>query len=129
VNQELDSLLLAANFAQLGTVNSDGTPHIDTVWYEYKEEMLVVATTMATRKAKNLSANPAGYIVVTNKDNGYEQAQMKVELACIEPDGDMKVCDSIALRYTGRKFPQRGHKNRVAIYLRILSCKYHVARV
>lgn len=96
------SLLSGPNFAQLGTINSDGTPHIDTVWFGCNDNELVVATTMSTKKARNLTTNP---------------------------DEDMQVCDAIALSYTGKEFPQRGHKNRVAIYLEIVSCKYHIARV
>ena len=84
-----------ANFAQLATVNSDGSPHIDTVWFHYKEEGIIIATTMATKKAQNISSNPSGYIVVTNQDNPYEQVQIKVMLEKIETDAELAICDSI----------------------------------
>ena len=122
-------LLRGNNFAQLGTVNADHTPHIDTVWFAYEEDKIVVATTLATKKAKNLQANPNAYIVVTNKDNAYEQAQIKVVLSAIEDDADLAICDSIAKAYTGNAFVQRKHQGRVALVFDILKIKYHVARV
>lgn len=129
IPQEASRLLSEANFAQFGTVNADGSPHIDTIWYTYEEGNLIVATTLATRKARNISNNGAGYIVVTNRDNPYEQAQLKVQLKKIVPDDQLEICDAIARRYTGKPFPQRRHKGRIAIYLQLVSCKYHIARV
>lgn len=129
MNEQVEGLLAGPNFAQFGTVNQDGSPHIDTVWFSYQDELLVIATTMVTRKAKNITANRVGYVVVTARDNPYEQAQLKVVLDRIEPDDSMSVCDAIAQRYTGKVFPQRNHKHRIAIYLRVISCKYHIARV
>lgn len=129
MEENILQLLLEPNFAQFGTVSQDGSPHIDTVWFKYENDLIVVATTMATRKAKNISANPNGYIVVLNRNNPYEQAQIKVTLDKIEADDALGVCDLIAFRYTQKEFPQRKHKNRVAIYLRPVSCKYHIARV
>jgi PPOX class probable F420-dependent enzyme len=125
----MDDLLNGANFAQLGTVNSDGSPHVDTVWFEYDNGRFTIATTMATKKATNLAGNPNAYIVVTNRNNPYEQAQLKVRVIEIEPDVDLAICDRIAYRYTGKPFPQRKHRNRVAIQFDVLSCNYHVARV
>lgn len=126
--QAINALLSAENFAQLGTVNGQ-QPHIDTVWFEREGEQMLVATTLATRKAKNLQKNPAAFVVVTNRDNPYEQVQMRVTLLALEDDNDMQVCDRIAERYTGRKFPQRKHRDRVVLRLHILSYKYHIARV
>ena len=129
MDENIRQLLIEPNFAQFGTVNQDGSPHIDTVWFKYENDLIVIATTMATKKAKNISANSNGYIVVVNRNNPYEQVQLKVTLDKIEADDALKICDSIAFRYTQKEFPQRKHKNRVAIYLQPLSYKYHIARV
>lgn len=129
MQSELELLLNDSNFAQFATVNEDGSPHIDTVWFGYQQGQLVIATTMATKKAKNISVNNNGYVVVTNKANPYEQAQIKVRLAAIESDESMAICDSISLRYIGKQFPQRHHLGRVAIFLSIVSARYHRAKV
>jgi general stress protein 26 len=129
MDERVAALLSGANFAQFGTVNSDGSPHIDTVWFSHEWGMIAIATTMATKKAKNIEEKPAGYLVVTNRSNPYEQAQIKVGLDRIEADDSLEICDSISKRYTGKPFPQRKHKGRIVIYLKVASCKYHIARV
>jgi predicted pyridoxine 5'-phosphate oxidase superfamily flavin-nucleotide-binding protein len=129
MDKEISHLLSEPNFAQFGTVNRDGSPHIDTVWFKYENSLLIVATTLATKKAINISANPNGYVVVLNRNNPYEQAQLKVRLEKISSDETLAVCNSISVQYTGKEFPQRKPKNRVAIYLRVISCKYYIARV
>jgi len=122
-------LLQQDHFAQLGTINTDGTPHVDTVWIGFENNQVIVATTMATKKAKNLSANPNAYMVITNHSNPYEQAQLKLKLLEIKSDQDMSLCDKIARLYTGKPFPQRKHAGRVALYFEIVHSHYHIARV
>lgn len=126
---EIETLLKMDNFAQLGTVTPQNTPHIDTVRVGFDGDQLVVATTLATRKAVNLKHNPAAFMVITDRLNPYEQAQLTLELDRMEDDENMHVCDKLAYEYTGKPFPQRNHTGRVALYFNILKSRYHVARV
>ncbi len=96
------ALLEGLNFAQLATVNPEGTPHVDTLWFSYENEQMVVATTMATQKGKTLALNPNGFIVVTNKENPYEQLKMKVILSERRDGSSMEICDAISQRYIYR---------------------------
>ncbi|CAA0121256.1 Uncharacterised protein [BD1-7 clade bacterium] len=123
------ALLQGNHFGQLGTVNPDNSPHIDTVWYAWEDDKLRVCTTRATLKAKNLLINPKAYMVITHRDNPYEQAQIALTLDAIDDDNDLSVCDRIADRYTGRPFPQRHLKGRIVLSFRIDKLKYHIARV
>lgn len=129
MQENVIQLLKNGNFAQLGTVNFDHSPHIDTVWIAYQNKQVIVATSMLTKKAKNLASNPASFMVVTNRLNPYEQAQLTLRLDKILPDNELSLCDQIADKYTGRPFPQRRHKQRVALIFNILKVKYHVATV
>lgn len=126
---EIIELLDHANFAQLASVNADGSPHVDTVWIAREGGLILVATTLRTRKAVNLLANPAAYMVVTRRDDPYRQAQLKLRFIGYVADEEMAICDRIAHKYTGRPFPQRGHHGRVALQLRIERARYHRARV
>lgn len=129
MKDDVINLLKMDNFAQLGTVNPDNTPHIDTVWVGLDGEQLVVATTLRTQKARNLKQNPAAFMVVTDRTNPYEQAQMTLRLDRMENDENMHVCDRLAYEYTGKPFPQRNHKDRVAMYFDVLKVRHHIARV
>ena len=123
------ALLSGDNFAQLATVNPDNMPHVDTVWLSHADNHITVATTSATLKARNLQTNPNAYMVVTNRHNPYEQAQIKLTLASIADDESMEICDDIAMSYTGKAFPQRKHRGRIALSFSIEKIKYHIARV
>ncbi len=129
LTNEVLSLLSEANFAQLATVNADGSPHVDTVWFEFSHGQLLIASTGRTKKSRNLDCNPAAFAVITHRDNPYEQAQLTLQLLGIEDDSSMAVCDRIARKYTGKDFVQRQHPQRVAISLKIRKVKYHKARV
>lgn len=129
MEEAVKQLLTQANFAQLGTVTKANKPHVDTVWFLYKDKQLIIATTAATLKAKNLAQNPYAYFVITNEDNAYEQVQIKATLAGTINDDNMAICDSISEKYTGKPFVQRQHKGRIALVFDIEKTKYHIAKV
>ncbi len=122
---EILNLLDGPHFGQLATASAGGVPHVDTVWLQRDGERIVVASTLRTLKGRNLQANPAAAMVVTHRDNPYEQAQLKLRLQRILPDEDMIVCDRIAQAYIGAPFPQRRHRERVAFEFEILSARHH----
>lgn len=122
-------LLDAPNFAQLATVDADGQPRIDTVWIMRKGDRLLVATTRRTRKVQNLARDARACIAIVNRDNPYEQAQLKVVLERMVDDDDLSICDEIAARYTGRPFPVRHWPQRVALVFCVSGARYHRANV
>lgn len=128
-SEAVTALLDGRNFGQLATVDSAGRPHIDTVWVLREGDEIVVASTLRTEKARNLARCPHAYLVVLNADNPYEQAQIALTLARTLPDPDLKVCDRIAAKYTGRPFPQRNHPDRVALVFSPGKVRYHRAHV
>lgn len=129
MKDEITQLLNQANFAQLGTVSTTNKPHVDTVWFLYEEDQIIIATTSLTLKAKNLAQNPHAYFVVTNKNNPYEQVQIKATLSKLVSDDDMTICDHISQKYTNKPFVQRQHKGRVAMFFTLEKTKYHIAKV
>ena len=122
-------LLDAPNFAQLATVDQSGQPRIDTVWIKRREKQLLVATTRRTRKARNLEADARAFIVVVNRDDPYEQVQLKVVLERMEDDADLAICDEIALKYLGGPFPARHWPQRIALVFTVVNASYHRAAV
>jgi hypothetical protein len=126
---EVARLLDAPNFAQLGTVDENGQPRIDTVWLARQGARLLVATTRRTRKARNLAMDARAYIVVVNRDDPYEQVQLKVALERMVDDADLRVCDAIAAKYIGGPFPVRHWPQRVALLFTVLDARYHHVRL
>jgi nitroimidazol reductase NimA-like FMN-containing flavoprotein (pyridoxamine 5'-phosphate oxidase superfamily) len=54
-SEEIESLLKRALVARFCSLNANGTIHAVPVWYRYLEGKIVVATPVASRKARMLS--------------------------------------------------------------------------
>jgi PPOX class probable F420-dependent enzyme len=54
--------------AAVGTENPDGTIHMVAVWYWFDGKHIFVATAAASRKARNLQANPKVAIMIDARD-------------------------------------------------------------
>ena len=68
--------------------------------------------------------DPRVAISVVDKDNPYEEAQLR-GIAAVEPDADMAVMDRISHKYIGAPFPMRANmENRVALVVSIGHSRY-----
>jgi len=56
-DEEIESFLERAIVARFCSLNADGTIHAVPVWYSYLEGKFVVATPVASRKARNVTRN------------------------------------------------------------------------
>lgn len=56
-DEEIESFLKKAIVARFCSLNADGTIHAVPVWYSYLEGKIVVATPVASRKARNVRLN------------------------------------------------------------------------
>lgn len=119
------ALLDGPHFAQLATVDAEGFPLVDTLWLGREDQLLVIATTHRTRKARNLLANGKAAIVVTALDNPYEQLQLRCRLHSVRDDQDMATCDWLSEIYTGGLFPKRHYPERIALLLEPYWLRYH----
>lgn len=128
-SEDVLRLLDTPNFAQLATVDRNGQPRIDTVWILRRGEKLLVATTRRTRKARNLGADARAFFVVVNRNDPYEQTQLKVVLECVRDDADLAICDEVAHKYLGRPFPARHWPERIALVFSVVDASYHRAAV
>ena len=61
--------LLGGRFiASLASHNPDGSVHLVAVWYWFDGTHIYIATSAATRKAKNLQSNPAVSLMIDSRD-------------------------------------------------------------
>ena len=54
----VQQILNGRHIASLATENEDGSIHLTAVWYVFEDNLLYVATSSATHKARNVSARP-----------------------------------------------------------------------
>ena len=65
-------LLEARLIATLATFNADGTVHLVAMWFLWAEGELLVPTSGATRKAKNLRRDPRATVMVDDSRGGFD---------------------------------------------------------
>ncbi len=125
MSAETMALLARPNFAHLATIRADGSPKLDPIWIDVVDEyMLVMATGRTSLKTQNVLRDNRVAISVVDKDNPYEEAQVR-GVVTVEPDPDLAIMDRISHKYTGAPFPMRDDKeNRVALVVTVTQSRY-----
>jgi PPOX class probable F420-dependent enzyme len=93
-------------FANLATVNADGTPQVTPVWIDYDGDYVLVNSARGRRKDKNMERNRAVALSIQDPDNPYRYLEVRGSVAEItEQDADKHI-DKMAKKYIGQdKYP------------------------
>ena len=89
-------------FANLATVNPDGTPQVTPVWVDYDGTHVLVNSARGRRKDKNMETNPAVAISILDPDNPYRYLEVRGRVAEITEDGADEHIDKMAKKYLGQ---------------------------
>ncbi len=65
-------LLAARLVAKLATVNRDGSIHLVAMWYLYEDGALLIPTSGATRKVRNLERDPRATAMIDDSRGGFD---------------------------------------------------------
>jgi len=95
-------LLHKKAFANLATVNADGTPQVTPVWFDYDGTHVRFNTAKGRVKDRNLRRNPVVALTVMDPDNPYRYVQVKGRVAEITEAGADAHIDALAKKYTGQ---------------------------
>ena len=95
-------LLQKRAFANLATVNADGTPQVTPVWVDFDGTHIRFNTAKGRMKDKNLRRNPAVALAIMDPDNPYRYVQVKGRVTEISESGADAHIDSLAKKYTGQ---------------------------
>lgn len=96
-------------FANLATVNSDGTPQVTPVWVDYDGNYVLVNSARGRRKDKNMQHNAAVALSILDPENPYRYLEIRGRVAEITEDGAAEHIDKMAQKYIGKeKYPWRG---------------------
>ncbi len=95
-------------FANLATVNADGSPQVTPVWIDYDGTHIRFNTAKGRLKDKNLRRNPTVALSVQDPDNPYRYLQVRGRIADVTESGADAHIDSLAKKYLGKdKYPFR----------------------
>jgi PPOX class probable F420-dependent enzyme len=105
---EVRALLDAPNYVHLATLRADGSPRNHVVWVGLEGEHVLVCTSDATWKAKDMRRDPRVALSVVDLDNPYRMAAVQGRVVEVRPDEGCRHMDPISVKYTGAPFPSRG---------------------
>lgn len=94
-------LLQKKAFANVATVNADGTPQVTPVWFDAEGDQLRINTARGRVKDKNLRRNPVVALTVMDPDNPYRYVQVKGRVTEVTETGADAHIDALAKKYTG----------------------------
>ena len=101
-------LLQKKAFANIATVNADGSPQVTPVWFDAEGEQLRINTARGRVKDKNLRRNPVVALTVMDPDNPYRYVQVKGRVTEVTEAGADAHIDGLAKKYMGvDKYPHR----------------------
>jgi PPOX class probable F420-dependent enzyme len=105
---EVRELLEAPNYVHLSTLRADGSPRNWVVWAGVEGDHILVCTSEAIWKAKDMRRDPRVGLSVTDLENPYRMAAIQGHVVEVRPDPDCVYMDVLSHKYTGAPFPRRG---------------------
>jgi general stress protein 26 len=100
VNNFLESKLLL----QIGTIDDEGDPNIQPVWFDYDKDRdkLLIITPRAAMKVRNLRSKPNVYFSVDDENFPYKGVKGKGNAEIIEyPKRTIPLGEKINMKYLG----------------------------
>jgi len=113
----LDLLTEKKAFANLATIQPDGSPQVTPVWFDYTNGVVRVNTAKGRVKARNLSQGAKVALSIMDPDNAYRYIQIRGTVTKETVEGADAHIDSLAKKYLGQDvYPWRGPNETRVIY-------------
>jgi PPOX class probable F420-dependent enzyme len=95
-------------FANLATVNADGTPQVTPVWFDFDGTHLRFNTARGRVKERNMARTKTVALAILDPDNPYRYVQIRGTVSAGTEQGADAHIDSLAKKYLGQdKYPYR----------------------
>ena len=108
IPREVRELLAAPNYVHLATLRADGSPRNWIVWVGLEDDHILICTSAAVWKAKDMMRDPRVALSVADLHNPYRMAAIQGRVVEVRPDEGCRYMDPISYKYTGGPFPSRG---------------------
>ena len=108
IPNDVRELLDAPNYAHLSTLRADGSPRNWVVWVGLEDDFILVCTSDAIWKAKDMRRDPRVALSVTDTSNPYRMAAIQGRVVEVRSDEGCRYMDPISVKYTSARFPSRG---------------------
>jgi PPOX class probable F420-dependent enzyme len=109
LDPKAEAFLKGVHFAKLATTMKDGSPQVTPVWYMIEDGRVIVNTTPARVKYRNILRDPRVALLV---DDGYTYVMLRGRARiATERDGKRDI-EALAIRYTGEEAGRRSARER-----------------
>ncbi len=113
----LDLLTEKKAFANIATIQPDGSPQVTPVWFDYTNGIVRVNTAKGRVKARNLSVGSKVALAILDPDNPYRYIQIRGAVTKETEDGAVAHIDSLAKKYLDKDvYPWHNDKDVRVIY-------------
>ena len=118
-------LLTKPAFANLATLNPDGSPQVTPVWVDFDGSHAIVNTARGRVKAKNLAREPRVALSIADPENPYRYLGIQGRVVEMTEKGGDAHIDKMAKKYLGKdSYPGR-KAGEVRIIVKIAPDKVH----
>ena len=118
-------LLTKPAFANLATLNPDGSPQVTPVWVDFDGSHVIVNTARGRVKAKNLAREPRVALSIADPANPYRYLGIQGRVVEMTEKGGDAHIDKMAKKYLGKdSYPSR-KPGEVRIIVKIAPDKVH----
>jgi PPOX class probable F420-dependent enzyme len=95
-------------FANLVTLNPDGSPQVTPVWVDFDGKHVRINSALGRLKDKNIRRDPRVALSIQDPDNPYRYLEVRGKVSEITQKGADEHIDSLAQKYLGvPKYPNR----------------------
>jgi PPOX class probable F420-dependent enzyme len=118
-------ILTKPAFANLATLNPDGSPQVTPVWVDFDGSHVIVNTARGRVKAKNLAREPRVALSIADPENPYRYLGIQGRVVEMTEKGGDAHIDKMAKKYLGKdSYPFR-KAGEVRIVVKIEPDKVH----
>jgi PPOX class probable F420-dependent enzyme len=95
-------------FANLGTLNPDGSPQVTPVWVDYDGEYVRINSARGRVKDRNLRRDPRVALSIQDPENPYRYLEIRGKVVEITEKGADDHINKLAKKYLGKdEYPYR----------------------
>ena len=107
ISSDIQAYLDERHIATIVTLNSDGSPHVAPVWYEYRDGQVLIITGASSVKVRNIQHDPRVSVCIAN-DTSPARYVLVEGSARISTAGVEQATYDMYIRYEGQ---ERGSKS------------------
>ena len=120
-----DLLTTKLAFANVATLNADGSPQVTPVWVDFDGTHVIVNTAKGRVKAKNLAREPRIALSIADPENAYRYIGIQGRVVEMTESGGDAHIDKMAKKYLGKdSYPFRA-PGEVRLIVKIAPDKVH----